>query len=174
MASSVRPLQKDDDRTSFRSGDADLDHFFHRYAGQNQFRHRAGVTYVYEHEARIVAYMTVTAWTMESDVLAVVEGRKFPPYPLPALNIARLATAEGERGRGYGSALVAYACAMAFKMSREMGCVGISTDAKRDAADYYVARGFVFFDTVEDHGAPPDAEKEMFLSLRKIETALGE
>jgi hypothetical protein len=27
---------------------------------------------------------------------------------------------------------------------------------------------------VEDHGAPPDAEKEMFLSLRKIETALGE
>ena len=123
MASSVRPLQKDDDRTSFRSGDADLDHFFHRYAGQNQFRHRAGVTYVYEHEARIVAYMTVTAWTMES---------------------------------------------------REMGCVGISTDAKRDAVDYYAARGLVFFDTVEDQGAPPDAEKEMFLSLRKMETALGE
>jgi hypothetical protein len=76
--------------------------------------------------------------------------------------------------RGHGSALVAYACAMAFKMSREMGCVGISTYAKRDAVDYYAARGFVFFDTVEHQGAPPDAEKEMFLSLRKIETALGE
>ena len=35
-----------DDRTRFRSGDADLDRFFQAYAGQNQFRHHIGTTYV--------------------------------------------------------------------------------------------------------------------------------
>ena len=34
------------DRTSFRSGDADLDRFFHQFARQHQFRHHLGVTYV--------------------------------------------------------------------------------------------------------------------------------
>ncbi|MES1204486.1 MAG: N-acetyltransferase [Pseudomonadota bacterium] len=145
MASGVRPLQKDDDRASFRSGDADLDYFFHRYAGQNQFRHRVGVTYVYDHDGRIVAYMTVTAWTMEPDTLVAIEGRGFPPYPLPVLKIARLATAEWEQRRGYGS-----------------------------ATDYYAALGFVFIDTVGDLGAPRGAEREMFLSLRTIEAALQE
>jgi GNAT superfamily N-acetyltransferase len=133
-----------------------------------------GVTYVYDHDGRIVAYMTVTAWTLEPDILVALEGRGFPPYPLPVLKIARLATAEGEQRRGYGSALLSYAFAMALKMSSEMGCVGISTDAKPGAMDYYAARGFVFIDTVGDLGAPRGTEREMFLSLRTIEAALQE
>jgi len=42
----VRRLSKADDRSQFRCGDADLDRFFHRYAGQNQFRHHNGTTFV--------------------------------------------------------------------------------------------------------------------------------
>jgi hypothetical protein len=34
----IRPLRPDDDRQAFSSGDADLDRFFRKYAGQNQFR----------------------------------------------------------------------------------------------------------------------------------------
>jgi hypothetical protein len=33
-------------RTAFRSGDPDLDRFLVKYAGQNQFRHHIGTSYV--------------------------------------------------------------------------------------------------------------------------------
>ena len=42
----IRALREEDDRAAFRSGDPDLDRFLHRYAGQNQFRHHVGTTYV--------------------------------------------------------------------------------------------------------------------------------
>jgi Zn-dependent oligopeptidase len=42
----VRRLLKADDRSQFHCGDPDLDRFFHRYAGQNQFRHHIGTTFV--------------------------------------------------------------------------------------------------------------------------------
>ena len=42
----IRRLRAGDDRSRFRSGDPDLDRFFRSYAGQNQFRHHVGVTYV--------------------------------------------------------------------------------------------------------------------------------
>ncbi len=38
----VRALREQDHRTAFTSGDADLDRFFLKYAGQNQFRHHIG------------------------------------------------------------------------------------------------------------------------------------
>jgi len=45
MTVEIRPLQPADDRRPFRSGDEALDLYFHRYAGQNQFRHHIGVSY---------------------------------------------------------------------------------------------------------------------------------
>jgi len=42
----IRRLRAGDDQSRFRSGDPDLDRFFRSYAGQNQFRHHVGVTYV--------------------------------------------------------------------------------------------------------------------------------
>ena len=40
MTVEIRPLAVDDDRRSYRFGDEALDLFFHRHAGQNQFRFR--------------------------------------------------------------------------------------------------------------------------------------
>ena len=42
----IRRLEPRDDRSEFHSGNIDLDRFFQRYAGQNQFRHHIGTTYV--------------------------------------------------------------------------------------------------------------------------------
>ncbi|MEI6544642.1 MAG: hypothetical protein WCL60_14070 [Methylococcales bacterium] len=41
-----RPLQGDDNRSGFCCGNIELDRFFQRYAGQNQFRHHIGTSYV--------------------------------------------------------------------------------------------------------------------------------
>jgi hypothetical protein len=42
----IRALRKSDDRSSFCSGNIELDRFFQRFAGQNQFQHHIGTTYV--------------------------------------------------------------------------------------------------------------------------------
>ncbi len=46
MTAEIRLLDQKDDRKRFQSGDEALDLYFHRYAGQNQFRHHIGVTYI--------------------------------------------------------------------------------------------------------------------------------
>ena len=61
MGPGVRPLRREDDRSTFRSGDASLDAFFAQYAGQHQFKAHASVTYVVDREDRIAGYATVTA-----------------------------------------------------------------------------------------------------------------
>jgi hypothetical protein len=52
-------LRASDDRSRFRSGDPDLDRFFRSYAGQNQFRHHVGVTYVAVEDGDVFGYLTV-------------------------------------------------------------------------------------------------------------------
>jgi hypothetical protein len=42
----IRRLEPSDDRSGLDSGQVELDRFFHRFAGQNPFRHHLGVTYV--------------------------------------------------------------------------------------------------------------------------------
>ena len=42
----IRALREDDQRSEFCSGNDSLDRFFREFAGQNQFRHHLGVTYV--------------------------------------------------------------------------------------------------------------------------------
>lgn len=50
----IRVLQADDNRDGFRSGDIDLDRFFHKFAGQNQFRLHIGTAYVAVRESEIL------------------------------------------------------------------------------------------------------------------------
>lgn len=60
MALVIRRLQPEDDRSQFRSGNVELDRFFLRYAGQNQFRHHIGTTYVAVDEGSgILGFATV-------------------------------------------------------------------------------------------------------------------
>ncbi len=79
----IRPLREADDRTTFHSGDPDLDRFLVKYAGQNQFRHHIGTTYVAALDSRILGYATVAAGHVEADDLPSDLVRKLPRYPLP-------------------------------------------------------------------------------------------
>src|SRR5260370_26986318 len=81
----VRELQESDDRTQFRSGDEDLDRFLHKYAGQNQFRHHIGTTYVALEKGRIVGYATVAPGHLEVEDLPLARRGEFSRSPPPAL-----------------------------------------------------------------------------------------
>jgi hypothetical protein len=87
----IRGLREDDDRSRFRSGDVDLDRFFHRFAGQNQFRHHVGVTYVAIDGGSILGFVTIAPGQIEIDALPPTSRKALPRYPLPVLRLARLA-----------------------------------------------------------------------------------
>ncbi|MBW1879648.1 MAG: GNAT family N-acetyltransferase [Deltaproteobacteria bacterium] len=166
MTVEIRVLRGDDDRSPFRSGDEALDLFFHRYAGQNQFRHHIGVTYVAVEEERIVGFATVAAASLDADDLP--SGRRMPPYPLPVLRVARLAVGESEQGRGLGRALLRFCVELAEKMRDELGCVGLVVDAKPRAVDFY--RGFGLIEVIEAEGGAQARPKPtmMFLPLAAV------
>ena len=74
----IRPLRPGDDRSNFRSGNADLDRFFHRYAGQNQFRHYIGVTWIAVERDRILGFVTISASQIEIESLPRKRKKKLP------------------------------------------------------------------------------------------------
>ena len=167
----IRALREDDDRSSFRSADADLDRFFQQFAGQNQFRHHLGVTYAAVEGRSILGFATVAAAHVEIEDVPLAVRRKLPRYPLPVLRLARLAVDHSARGQGLGLQLLRFVLRLALKMADDYGCVGVIVDAKPDAEAFYAKYGFVPVDPVEGQSDARPAPTPMFLSIRAISDA---
>jgi len=166
MTVEVRPLAPSDDRSAFRSGDAALDLYFHQYAGQNQFRHHIGMTYVAVEGDEVLGFATVSPATLEADALP--SGRRMPPYPIPVLRVARLAIDDRAVGRGLGKVLLRTCIELAQRMRDEVGCVGLIVDAKPNAVAFYERFGFTPIEVVEGATAQRPAPTPLFLSLGSV------
>lgn len=164
----IRPLRESDNRTEFASGDPDLDRFFRQYAGQNQFAHHIGVTYVAVKDDGIVGYATVAAADIEIEDLPPTLAKRLPHYPLPVLRLARLAVDASARTEGIGSALLRHVLSLARAMADFTGCVGVVVDAKPDAAAFYEKLGFITLPAVEGISPARPATTPMFLPLAAI------
>ena len=169
----IRALRQRDDRSSFHSGDPDLDRFFHQFAGQNQFRHYLGVTYVAVDEARLLGFAAVAAAHVEVDELPIVARKQLPNYPLPVLRLARLGVDQSAQRQGLGLQLLLFVLQLALRMADDYGCVGVIVDAKPDAVSFYAKYGFIPVDAVEGRSDARPEPTPMFLSIRAIKDAGG-
>lgn len=89
MTVEIRALERSDDRQAFRCGDEALDVYFHRYAGQNQFRHHLGVTYVAVEAERILGFVTVSPGSLDADDLASGQKRHLIRCPFSGSRASR-------------------------------------------------------------------------------------
>ena len=169
----IRTLREGDDRASFRSDNPDLDRFFQQFAGQNQFRHHLGVTYVAVDDQTIVGFATVAAAHIEIDGLPTTMRRKLPGYPLPVLRLACLGVDRSAQGRGLGLQLLRFVLRLTMRMADDYGCVGVMVDAKPDAVAFYAKYGSLAVEAVEGQSEARPAPTPMFLSLRAIRDAIG-
>jgi GNAT superfamily N-acetyltransferase len=167
----IRILRASDDRSRFRSGDPDLDRFFQRYAGQNQFRHHVGTTYVAIDVGHIVGYATVAPGHIEIDELPAAARKKLPAYPLPVLRLGRLAVDESVRGQGLGKESLRFVLQLALRLADDYGCTGVLVDAKADAVSFYERLGFMLLEVVEGQSDSRPAPTPMFLPLADIQAA---
>jgi predicted N-acetyltransferase YhbS len=142
MAIAVRSLRPADDRSAFRSGHPDLDLFFSRYAGQNQFKYYIGTTYVAVDDGVIVGFATVAACSIEVVEVPKRLAKRLPTYPLPALRLARMAVAEDRQRGGIGARLMKAVFLIARDQARRSGCAFVVVDAKAGAETFYERYGF--------------------------------
>lgn len=168
----VRRLEPRDERIEFRSGNIDLDRFFQRYAGQNQFRHHIGTSYVAVHGDRIAGFVTVSSGEMVAEKLPKSLRRRLPAYPLPILRIARLAVDERSQRHGIGRLLLRAMLELAMEMRDRFGCVGVVVDAKLQAVPFYASLGFKPIDLISGALGDRPEPTAMFLSIRQIATAV--
>lgn len=167
----IRRLEPRDDRTGFQSGNIDLDRFFQRYAGQNQFRHHIGTTYVAVQGDRITGFVTVSSGEMVAERVPKPLRRRLPSYPLPILLIARLAVDYRFQGHGIGRLLLRAMLEIALEMRNRIGCVGVVVDAKPDAVAFYSTLGFKNIELVSGTLGDRPEPVAMFLPIRQIKTA---
>ena len=143
-----------------------MDYFFRRYAGQNQFRHHIGVTYIATDEDTIFGYMTIAMGSIEAPELPDIKGLP-RQYSLPILRLGRLAVDFLYQNRGIGKQLLRYAIQLAIHQIDTMGCIGIVVDAKTESIGFYKKFGFQpIDDTVEGLMRVHPSPLPMFLSLR--------
>lgn len=168
MAIQIRPLQPSDDRKAFCCGQPDLDTFFQRYAGQNQFRFHIGVTYIAVDAATIYGYVTVASGSIEVDALPA--SSKLPrTYPLPILRLGRLAVEQRHQGEGIGKSLLQHILRLALRQRETVGCVGIVVDAKPTAVTFYQRYGFQpIVDVLEGQLGGYPMPISMFLPIKSI------
>lgn len=169
MAVIVRQLREIDDRTRFRSGHDDLDRFFLRFAGQNQFRLHIGTTYVALDDTNtIVGFVTVASCSIEVNELPKQLAKKLPTYPIPALRLARMAVAEGQQRNGIGCSLMKAVFLLARQQARRTGCAFVVVDAKHGAEAYYARWGFEQFPVLAGEIDARPTPLPMFLELGAI------
>ena len=169
MIVTIRRLAPGDDRTEFHSGNLDLDRFFARYAGQNQFRHHIGTTYVAidEHET-IVGFATIAASEMPTASLPDSKRKRLPAYPVPVLRLARLAVDQRAQGQGVAQALLRAVFALAHGMAADMGCLGVVVDAKPEAVGFYRKLGFIALEKMAGQLGDRPEPLPLFLELGAI------
>lgn len=167
----IRPLRPDDDRSTFSCGQADLDRFFHHYAGQNQFRLHLAATYVATASGRLVGFATVSMGHLErASVPSARMRRRLPAYPLPVLRLARFGVDERASGLGVGKALLRHVLAIALDHRDALGCVGLVTDARPEAVAFYTRHGFEAMAGVRE-GAGHGGTTPLFLPLATVAEA---
>lgn len=164
----IRALRRTDDRAAFRSSDEALDRFFHRYAGQNQFRHHLGVTYVAAGEGRILGFATVAPRHLEIDDAPAALRKKLPRYPIPVLGLARLAVDLSFRSVGVGAQVLRFVLELAAKLDEDVGCAGVVVDAKSEAVSFYERYGFTRLELLEGQSEARPKATAMWLPIGAV------
>lgn len=161
----IRALRVVDNREGFRSGDVDLDRFFHKFASLNQFQLHIGTTYVAVRELEILGFATLLATSITITDLPKSARKRLPRYPLQALRLARLAVSQSSQGQGIGKQLLKAVFGIAHEMADRTGCVAVVVDAKPAAVSFYERYGFEPFEIYSGKLGDRPAPLPMILPL---------
>ena len=139
----IRLLTPQDDRKNFSCGNIDLDYYFQKFAGQNQFKNYIGSNYIVIDKGDILGFMSISTSELYKKSLPPGDSKHLPNYPLPVIKLTRLGVNKKHQKSGIGKLLIKHALKLTLKQKKSFGCIGILVDAKDDAIAYYKKLGFI-------------------------------
>jgi GNAT superfamily N-acetyltransferase len=166
----IRRLEEQDVTAEFDCGDPALNNYLKRHAWNNQRKSSIGVTYVAVEQSAphiVLGYFTLAAASVPSAALPKKHVRGLPPYDIPLILLARLAVDRRFASHGLGGALLSEALKISARVSEQVGCRCVITDAYRERVSWYAKYGFVALD-----GSDAAGPHRMFLDIRTIRAAL--
>ena len=131
-----RPTLLDPDRhrrDEFTSGDASLDDWLRRYAGQNRRGNTAAVWVITDPAHRVVCYATLSMTSVDRSARPTPLA-KGAPLQVPALLVGRLATDTRVTGLGLGTHMVKHILATAAELNVKAACRAVVVTALNPAA----------------------------------------
>lgn len=129
----IELLSSQHERSNFSCGEVDLDDYLRRFAKQHAAS-RISRTYVAIKDRTVFGYYSLSMSAILRDHLPEKHQKRFPNYPVPMARLARLAVVQQQHGRGIGSLLLSDALYRCYRLSNEIGSVGVVVDAKDDRA----------------------------------------
>lgn len=159
MGLRIRPLDVEDDRSTFECGTQSLDRYFQKQVTQD-IRRRVTKCFIAVASGHIIAgYYTLSAASVPLTDLPGGVKNKLPRYPsVPVVRLGRLAVDNNFKGRGLGGALLADALIRAGKS--DVAAYALIADAKDESArKFYLHHGFI---------ALPDSPATLFLPLASV------
>lgn len=132
----VEPLDARHDRLDFSCGEPALDDYLRRLARQHA-ESRISRTYVAAKGERISGYYSLAMSAIRKERLPEQHQKRFPNYPVPVARLARLCVDQRQQGRGLGKLLLMDALYRCYRLSGEIGSVGVIVDAKHARAQSF-------------------------------------
>jgi GNAT superfamily N-acetyltransferase len=157
----VQRLDKQHDRTAFDCGNAPLNQWIQRLAGQYERRDLAR-TYVAVRtgEASVLGYYAISSHRVCFDALLDEHAKGLPALDVPVLLLGRLAVDRNSQGCGLGEHLLMDALRRAEYLSQHVGIRAVEVDAiDEDARRFYLKYGF---------DALHDDRRHLFLPMQVI------
>jgi GNAT superfamily N-acetyltransferase len=132
------------DVSGFACGNASLDRWLVRYAGQSERRDAARTFVATREGAIVVAYYTLVAGQVDHEsATAQVRRGMSRHFPIAAVLLARLAVDRRHQGRGVGAALLNDALARVSMAAEQVAVRAVVVHAiDDDAARFYERFGF--------------------------------
>ena len=156
-----RPLERQDDRSRFQSGNPEIDDWFHRFAWQNHATGSARVFVATQGPETLGFYALATGAVERIKLPESLKPRRRPD-PCPVLLLARLAVDQRAQGRGIGAALLTDALLRAYKLSNEVGFAALLVHcANNRAREFYLNQSSQFVPC-------PGAQNHLMLPLRAL------
>lgn len=141
----IQELNADHDRSAFSCGQASLDDFLKKYAGQNQ---KTGVSRTYvavmSGSTKVFGYYTISAGVVQFADIPDDLRKRLPRYPVPVAHLGRLAVDTTAQRQRLGEHLLLDALARIVGAAESIGIHAVEVVAIDDMAKrFYLKYGFV-------------------------------
>jgi predicted GNAT family N-acyltransferase len=150
-------------RSNFSCGKESLDNYIRKQASQDLKRRVATVFVLIDvPELNVLAYYTLSAYTVDVTVLDEAFAKGLPRYPLlPATLLGRLAVDKRQKGKRFGELLLVDALRKSLVASRQVASVAAIAEAlDEEALNFYLKYGFEPF---------KQAPMKLYLPMKSIE-----